>query len=393
MNMKKLLALLLTMVLLIGLLCGCADSQADAEPEKEPAVDFIVDVESGRDPVILQFTDTQIIDAAQMRTFDRLGNKAAAYWATDKMEDRCFKYLRETVAAVKPDLILMTGDNVYGEFDDKGTSWQALIEVMESFGVPWAPVFGNHDPESKKGADWQCEQLEKAEHCLFKQRKLTGNGNYTVGIRQNDKITRVFFMIDTGSTSASAETLANGHTLNVSMVHQLQIDWFKETATRIREEINPDVKISFAFHIPLDIFEMPLVDYGYYEAVEKEPFKTILIDKHPDKKEGDFGIVNTALNGIDSSWELWDYLCEVGTDSIFVGHEHGINAGFTYKGVYIQFGHKSSTYAAANYLTKWGGYVCSYDDQGMPQVGGTVFTLYEADGTIQNLYNYLCKQE
>ena len=60
----------------------------------------------------------------------------------------------------------MTGDIIYGEFDDKGTSLINLINAMESFGIPWAPVFGNHEQESMKGADWQSEQLENAEHCL-----------------------------------------------------------------------------------------------------------------------------------------------------------------------------------------------------------------------------------
>ena len=38
-------------------------------------VDFIVEVPSGRDAVILQLTDTQIIDAGKARTMERLGNK------------------------------------------------------------------------------------------------------------------------------------------------------------------------------------------------------------------------------------------------------------------------------------------------------------------------------
>ena len=392
--MKRVLSLSLIVLMLLGLVCGCGETpETEPTPEKEPAVDFIVDVEAGRDPVILQLTDTQIIDSAQARTGDRLDPGSHVYWGTDKMEDRCFKYIRETVNAVKPDLILMTGDNVYGEFDDKGTSLQALIEVMESFGIPWAPVFGNHDPESKKGADWQCEQYENAEHCLFKQRNLTGNGNYSIGIRQNGKITRVFFMLDTGSSTASQETLQNGHTMKASLIGQTQIDWYTATIERIHEEINPDAKISFAFHIPLDVFKMPLVDYGYYEAASSTTFQTMVLDEHPDKKDGDFGIINNTITGLDPTWEIWDALRLMGVDSIFVGHEHGINAGFMYKGVYIQFGQKSSTYDAANYLTKWGTYEFSYSDKGMPQVGGTAFSLSEQDGTIKNPYRYLCKEE
>ena len=65
------------------------------------------------------------------------------------------------------------------------------MEFMDKFGVPWAPVFGNHEGTSAMGVDWQCEQLVNAKNCLFVQRELTGNGNYSVGIMQGETITRV----------------------------------------------------------------------------------------------------------------------------------------------------------------------------------------------------------
>ena len=395
MNCKRFLVLLLVLIVILGLFAGCTKPDADAggEPEVEPAVDFVVDVESGRDPVILQFTDTQIIDTAQMRTPDRLTGEVVDYWGADKLEDRCFKYLRETVNAVKPDLILMTGDNVYGQFDDRGTSLQALIEVMESFGIPWAPILGNHDTETAKGVDWQCEQYVNAKHCLFKQRELSGNGNYTVGIRQNGKITRVFFMLDTHSTKPGVESMANGHTKPGCGFEQDQIDWYTAAVARIRQEIAPDVKLSFAFHVPMDTFVMPLSNYNFYDSTIESPFKTILIDEHPNRKPGDFGIINSDFKGFDVGGAAWNTLCELGVDSVFVGHEHAISLGIRYQGIYIQFGQKSSAYDAINYQTPSGAYVCSFEDQGMPQVGGTVFTLSEADGTIRDPYIYLCKTE
>ena len=38
---------------------------------------------------------------------------------------------------------------------------------MDSFEIPWSPVFGNHDNESKMGVEWQCDQLEKANFAYF----------------------------------------------------------------------------------------------------------------------------------------------------------------------------------------------------------------------------------
>ncbi len=95
----------------------------------------------------------------------------------------------------------------------------------------WAPVFGNHDNESAMGADWQCEQLESAEHCLFKQRTLTGNGNYTVGIEQGGVLKRVFFMVDSnGCSGKSAATTANGHSKGSGGFDADQIQWYTDLA-------------------------------------------------------------------------------------------------------------------------------------------------------------------
>ena len=75
---------------------------------------------------------------------------------------------------------------------------------MNQYDIPWAPVFGNHDNESMKGVDWQCEQLKRAKKCLFLQRELTGNGNYTVGIRKGNELKRVFFMLDSNGCKVNA---------------------------------------------------------------------------------------------------------------------------------------------------------------------------------------------
>jgi hypothetical protein len=83
--------------------------------------DFIIEVEEGRDVIVLQLTDPQIIDSAQARYESRLSVEEKTYWATENIEKRCYRYIRETIKKVKPDLILITGDLVYGEFNNDGT--------------------------------------------------------------------------------------------------------------------------------------------------------------------------------------------------------------------------------------------------------------------------------
>ncbi len=44
-----------------------------------------------------------------------------------------------------PDLIIVTGDQVLTKWNDIAT--QQFADFMDSFKIPWAPVFGNHDME------------------------------------------------------------------------------------------------------------------------------------------------------------------------------------------------------------------------------------------------------
>ncbi len=338
--------------------------------------DFIVEVEEGRDIVVLQLSDPQIIDAAQKRSANRLTAEAEAYWATDKIEERCYGYMRETIQATNPDFIFITGDLIYGEFDDKGTSWLSLIAFMESFCIPWAPIFGNHDNESAKGVEWQCEQLENAEYCLFKKGEVNGNGNYTVGIMQGGKLKRAFVMLDT-----------HGCLRNAGLA-QDQVQWFTEEVTKINNSTQ-DCKISFAMHIQPIIFKDAYAKYGFTNSGTSS--NPINIDTVENAAESDFGYIGANLkNPWDADYRIWDTIKGLGVDSIFVGHEHANSASVVYQGVRFQFGQKASTYDRANYVTEDGKIICSYSEAGDPLVGGSVFSISQTTGEIINPYIYLC---
>ena len=353
--------------------------------------DFIVEIPENKTPVVLQLTDTQIIDAGQARP----GRDGVLYdWcATDKVEERCYKYVRETIHATKPDFIIITGDIIYGEFDDKGTALTGFVEFMESFQIPWSPIFGNHDIESKMGVDWQCEQFENAKYCYFEQKMLSGNGNYSVGIAQGGVITRAFYLLDThASGNASAESLANGHTYNDFVgFKQDQIDWYTAQIQELKLAC-PNAKISFAYHIQQYVFEDAYAKYGFNQANKNQ---NINVDWLDDKAEGDFGYIDREMKG------PWDYdrsiykgMKALGVDSIFVGHEHCNSASIVYEGIRFQFGQKSSEYDRFNSIAE-DGTITGQDTipvGNVPMIGGTVIPLSE-DGTIVEPYIYLCGDE
>ena len=353
--------------------------------------DFVVEIPAGRDPVVLQLTDTQIIDSAQTRP-GRDGVDMA-FWATNQVEERCYDYITEIVNATNPDLIILTGDNIYGEFDDKGTVWTSFINFMDSFEIPWALIFGNHDNESKMGVDWQCEQLEKMEHCLFEQKELTGNGNYSVGIAQGDKMTRVFYMLDSnGCSNPSEATASNGHSVRTIGFKQDQIDWYTKQI-EILKEVSPETKISFAYHIQQNIFAEAYGKYGFKEGDQSQD---INIDRLENKEEGDFGYIGRDLKGEwDASNQVYQGIKRLGVDSIFVGHEHCNSASVVYDGIRFQFGQKSSEYDRFNCLESNGLVTAVFGRPGAglkSLIGGSVVVLSETSGEIIDAYIYYCGQ-
>ena len=347
--------------------------------------DFIVEVPVDKKPVVLQLSDTQIIDAGQTRPGrDGVDTK---FWATDQIEERCYDYLTEVITATKPDFIIITGDVIYGEFDDSGTALTSFINFMETFKTPWSPVFGNHDNESKKGVDWQCEQLEKAEYCYFEQKNLTGNGNYSVAIAQGGVITRTFYLLDSnGCGNVSDESLANGHTTKSTGFMTDQIQWYTEQITELRKSV-PNVKISFAYHIQQAIFETAYEKYGFNQS---EKYQDINIDLLENKAESDFGYIGRQLKGPwDPNYTVFKGMKALGTDSIFVGHEHCNNSSVMYDGIRFQYGQKSSEYDRFNCIDSNGNITGGYSKTGTSLIGGTVIPLTE-DGSLETPYVYYC---
>ena len=349
-------------------------------------VDFVVEVEPWRDPIVLQLTDPQIIDAAQERYATRLDAATEEYWATDKVWERYQQCFTETILKTNPDLIIITGDIVYGEFDDNGTAFEGFVNFMDSFDIPWAPVFGNHENESAKGVDWQCDQFEAAENCLFKQRTLTGNGNYSVGIMQGESLTRVFYMLDSnGCGSASSQSMANGHMKKTAGFGSDQIQWYTNSIGEIHK-VSPSTKISFAYHIQQAAFLKAFEAYGFTGESSSLP---IDIDKHPDKKAGDFGYLGEKFKAAwDEDYTVWNGMKALGVDSVFIGHIHANSASVVYDGIRCQFGQKSSTYDKANYVNANGNIVASYVSAGDPIIGGTVIVLSKDSGEIKDGYIY-----
>ena len=347
----------------------CMDCGYENKPVWE-LVDHVIEVEEGREARVLFLADTQIIDSSQMRTSDRLNQTAIANWAPNKMEENCFKYIEDAISKVQPDLIIILGDIVYGEFDDAGTSLLELIAEMESYQIPWAPLYGNHENESAKGAKWQNQMLEEAEHCLFKKGDTDGNGNYTVGIKQGDALVRTFYIMDSNHCKNAYKAAENGVISTMGFTGN-QIVWLHNRMQAIQNVVEETVPSSLCYHVPTEEFVFANAKYSNQAT-------SYTIGSEVQKVAGadDFGSQRSSLanqNFVAPTYNgdaFLSILKKFGTDTVFSGHLHKTNTSITYEGIRWTFGLKTGT----------------YDSYNAGELGGTQMLL-NADGySIKHVY-------
>lgn len=153
---------------------------------------------------ILMFTDTQL-------------------WSNLSDNKACYEEMDALVEKTQPDLIVLPGDNV-SAFASR-FSLKNFIRHIDAYGIPWAPVYGNHDAEIPTNAkNWQGDCYMDSEYCLFQKgpSNLYGSGNYVVNITEDGAPVYTLFLMDNGEYTEYDD----GSTGEVPMGYE-QIAWYE----------------------------------------------------------------------------------------------------------------------------------------------------------------------
>lgn len=308
---------------------------------------------------ILQLTDVQIIDSDQMRFPERLCTRERLKWTPERVWDNAYRYVQEAVDAAQPHLIVITGDNVYGEFDDSGRQFRDFCDFFESLGIPWAPVFGNHDNESEFGVSRQCDYLESLPHCLFLRGDATGHGNYAVTL------------LNVGTDPASAfvplRTLLMLDThgcLTHPGIRADQIALCEHALAEVRETCGTLPPLFACYHIPSDEFLRAAADAGY-QSVD-DLWARYDIGVTLPARNGDFGKRDDPQGRVGDNDAFLDFFKAAGGDGIFVGHYHKNCTSVFSDGVRFTFGLKTGV----------------YDYHNADMLGSTLITLYGGNEAV-----------
>lgn len=248
-------------------------------------------------------------------------------WSDLGANQKVFELMDELVAEADPDLIVTVGDNVSGLTTDMLT--RRLVKKMDSYGIPWAPTFGNHDAEGNATLNWQGDRFEEAEHCLFRKgpSNLYGVGNYAVNIVEGDRVVETLFFFDNGRYYK----YANGKKSEIYMGYE-QIAWYRWNVEGIAAATGAVVPSMTFSHFSMPQFTEAIRtlatkgEDGYYYVPEELGYG--YCKYLPASAPVDSGFIRTAK--------------ELGsTTHVFSGHDHENNASILYDGITYTYGLKT----------------------------------------------------
>ena len=173
-------------------------------------------------------------------------------------------YITEAIDASNPDLVMFLGDNIMSPEDGTVESyWKGYDEVfpiLESKGVPFTFVFGNHDAEAEPTCPCLAKENQISVYCEYDNFRGTMNdedvygcGNYNLPILSSDgkRVAWNVWCIDSND-------YVRDENYNVikdegyGFVHDDQIAWYEKKAAELKAENGGKAVPSLLFqHIPV----------------------------------------------------------------------------------------------------------------------------------------------
>jgi len=208
----------------------------------------------------------------------------------DRKTDELADYL---VEKTKPDLIILLGDNCFTPFNQQ--SYEHIIKKMDSYKIPWALIFGNHDEQGKATKQYLAKMLEESSYSIFcyGPNNIDGAGNYFINITKDETIVHTIYLLDSKKKSG-----------NYQPPSKEQIKWYEWAVNGITDYCGKVVPSTLLIHIPLPEY------IGAYDAAITD--NSVIYGNRGE---------NEAVSNINSG--LFEKIKKLkSTVGIFCGHDH-----------------------------------------------------------------------
>ena len=257
--------------------------------------------------------------------------------------------VKKLVSDTQPDLIVITGDSVFGPTNMTYT--KHVAKLMDRLQTPWTIVYGNHDDEGKADKYWMGNVYENAKYSLYSNGpcNIGGTGNYAVNLTKDGQPFYSVIMMDSNRV-----TQYKGNEEYGSFTPS-QVTWYSWLCDGLKA--NGYDKSMMFFHIP---FPEYLDAYEYWENSGFDENLGI-----GEKREG----VCSATYNPGMFTRIKE---KASTTHVFVGHDHVNNYSVSYEGIQLSYGMKSSRQF--------------YSDNDM--IGGTLISI-NTDKEVSIEYKYI----
>ena len=190
---------------------------------------------------------------------------------TADFDPRSYAALDGIIEREQPDLVLLGGDIWNGALDRPIEELKAFLDIftqpMESRGIPWAHVMGNHDHDYAFGDDAYQALFESYPHCVSMHTTpddaVDGVTNFCLPIRSSDdsRIAFAVWGLDThilsdGLVLRNGVNLRQGHrvssiitgTSHWDFVHFNQIRWYYAASEQLERENGAPIDALMLLH-------------------------------------------------------------------------------------------------------------------------------------------------
>ena len=235
----------------------------------------------------------------------------------------------------QPDIVMLTGDIVLNceSAEDTKKLINALMNIFDSRNIPVAVTFGNHDSEQGAMSREELMAYYNTFSCSVSVddgEALSGCGTYNIPVLSSDgeRVKFNLWVFDSGDYDEEGR---------YSCVQADQVEWYKQTSDKLREENDGEKVNSLVFQ--------HIIVGEIYDALQKSDKHKSYSYKHLynedeyymfDSDRVNYGTLRETPCPGYANYGQFDAMVEKGDVlAMFTGHDHTNAFGVEYKGIDI----------------------------------------------------------
>uniref|UniRef100_A0A7N0VGM0 Calcineurin-like phosphoesterase domain-containing protein n=1 Tax=Kalanchoe fedtschenkoi TaxID=63787 RepID=A0A7N0VGM0_KALFE len=220
-------------------------------------------------------------------------------------------FVRRMIHAEKPDLIVFTGDNIYGfSASIAQKSLDAAFAAAVESNIPWAAVLGNHDQESTLSREGVMKHIVGMKNTISRLNpsdapNIDGFGNYNLevsgveGSGLHNKSVLNVYLLDSGDYSTDPTIPGYG------WIKKSQQKWFMRTSKKLKRAYRSEPVAQKQPAPALAYFHIPLPEYASFDASNYT------------------GVKQEGISSANINSGFFKTIVEAGdVKAVFIGHDH-----------------------------------------------------------------------